>query len=168
MAKRVAEQKKEKRGNGSTKGRIREALARLPFRHGPSPVRWDLNPHALLGTTTQMYSNPGSRFILEYPRQESNLVSGLRGTVCRPTHPGDNHLQTDQRGMNQTSVILNRNVVRIGSWPEETPVGVEPTSNRFAGGSLAVWLQRHSVPARSRTWSPTFGELDAAVTSQGQ
>ena len=30
----------------------------------------------------------------------------------------------------------------FGSWPSETPVGVEPTWNRVAAGRLAVKLQR--------------------------
>ena len=42
--------------------------------------------------------------------------------------------------------------------PSKTPVGVEPTSNRFAGGCRAVWLRRQllSVLARNRTWPSTF------------
>jgi hypothetical protein len=51
---------------------------------------------------------------------------------------------------------------------KETPVGVEPTQNRFAGGRLPVWLRRRfgfdsakSVLARIRTWSSTFAESRA-------
>ena len=74
----------------------------------------------------------------------------------------------------------------VGLAVSETPVGVEPTPNRFAGGCRAVWLQRHvsalprnrtpscrfvvcrairytcraylhSVSTRNRTWTWTFG-----------
>ena len=45
----------------------------------------------------------------------------------------------------------------------ETPAGVEPAQNCFAGSCRAVWLQRQksSVLARNRTWSSTFAESRA-------
>ena len=56
----------------------------------------------------------------------------------------------------------------------KTPVGVEPTSNRFAGGCHAVWRQRRficrsNVLARSRTWPSTFaGSRANSATLRGQ
>jgi hypothetical protein len=63
--------------------------------------------------------------------------------VCRPAVAAAK--VTIQKRQPTKKMVQTRHltdVVRTGSWPSETPVGIEPTQNRVAAGRLAIWLQR--------------------------
>ena len=60
-----------------------------------------------------------------------------------------------RRGVRLEVDALQIRSAAFGSWPSETPVGVEPTWNRVAAGRLAVKLQRQIRGQRSEVGGQT-------------